>query len=249
MPAYRYLYNNPARHLRFIQHSLYTVRCLQPRQIHQRYENVRPAVQPQSVQTKYAVVQAISFPEPTCLLVSSKTRSSGIINKLVPRALVSFAFKILIDTAVLSKPNFGFPSFPSAYWMPLWNVSTSTLGTLRYEDGKARTGTAVNAGNFRGHLSLKTKCLRCVFSQRTATSRIRTSKTLFSKAMTSFRPYKRDVICKRRKHLKIFYKSRQNFPMKKSNKQSGRPALDAFLPGTTAFENLVAGESWLLENT
>ena len=34
------------------------------------------------------------FPEPTCLLVSTKTRSSGIINKLVPRALVSFAFKI-----------------------------------------------------------------------------------------------------------------------------------------------------------
>ena len=37
---------------------------------------------------------AISFPEPTCSLVSTKTQSSGIINKLVPRALVSFAFKI-----------------------------------------------------------------------------------------------------------------------------------------------------------
>ena len=36
----------------------------------------------------------ISFPESTCLLVSTKTRSSGIINKLVPRALASFAFKI-----------------------------------------------------------------------------------------------------------------------------------------------------------
>ena len=36
----------------------------------------------------------ISFPEPMCLLVSIKTRSSGIINKLVPRALVSFTFKI-----------------------------------------------------------------------------------------------------------------------------------------------------------
>ena len=24
------------------------------------------------------------------------------------------------------------------------------IGTLRYEDGKARTGTAVDAGNFRG---------------------------------------------------------------------------------------------------
>ena len=37
---------------------------------------------------------SISFPEPTCLLVSTKTRSSGIINKLVPRAFVLFAFKI-----------------------------------------------------------------------------------------------------------------------------------------------------------
>ena len=39
-------------------------------------------------------LKSISFPESTCLLVSTKTRSSGIINKLVPRALVSFAFKI-----------------------------------------------------------------------------------------------------------------------------------------------------------
>ena len=39
---------------------------------------------------------ALSFPEPTCLLVSTKIRSSGRINKLIPRALVSFAFKILI---------------------------------------------------------------------------------------------------------------------------------------------------------
>ena len=38
--------------------------------------------------------ETISFPEPTCLLVSTKTRSSGIINNLVPRAHVSFAFKI-----------------------------------------------------------------------------------------------------------------------------------------------------------
>ena len=35
----------------------------------------------------------ISFPEPTCLLVSTKTRSSGIINRLVPRAHASFALK------------------------------------------------------------------------------------------------------------------------------------------------------------
>ena len=40
---------------------------------------------------------AISFPEPTCLLVSTKTRSSGIINKLVPRARPRvFCFEILI---------------------------------------------------------------------------------------------------------------------------------------------------------
>ena len=29
-------------------------------------------------------------------------------------------------------------------------ASQLTLGTLRYEDGKARTATAVDAGNFRG---------------------------------------------------------------------------------------------------
>ena len=33
----------------------------------------------------------------------------------------------------------------------------SVLGTLRYEDGKARTGTAVDAGNFRGYLKVPTK--------------------------------------------------------------------------------------------
>ena len=36
---------------------------------------------------------SISFPEPSCLLVSTKTRSSGIVNKVVPRAHASFAFK------------------------------------------------------------------------------------------------------------------------------------------------------------
>ena len=44
------------------------------------------------IQTVLSMSQAlsagpISFPEPRCLLVSTKTRSSGIINKLVPRAL------------------------------------------------------------------------------------------------------------------------------------------------------------------
>ena len=37
------------------------------------------------------LVNPISFTEPTCLLVSTETRSSGIINKLVPRALPSLA--------------------------------------------------------------------------------------------------------------------------------------------------------------
>ena len=71
---------------------------------------------------------AISFPEPTCLLVSTKTRSLGIINKRTssfpePSCLLLLKF----DTAVLSKRNLDFPSFSSAYWMPLWNVATSTL--------------------------------------------------------------------------------------------------------------------------
>ena len=30
------------------------------------------------------------------------------------------------------------------------SCNIQTLGTLRYEDGKARTATAVDAGNFRG---------------------------------------------------------------------------------------------------
>ena len=42
----------------------------------------------------FAWFSTISFPEPSCLLVSTKTRSSGIINNLVPRAHVSFAFGI-----------------------------------------------------------------------------------------------------------------------------------------------------------
>ena len=45
-------------------------------------------------------------------LVSAKTRSSGIINNLVPRAHVSFSFFLKFDTAVLSKPNSTFPAFP-----------------------------------------------------------------------------------------------------------------------------------------
>ena len=39
------------------------------------------------------------------------------------------------------------------------------IGTLRYEDGKARTGTAVDAGNYRGPCRVaKEKTLKmCIF--------------------------------------------------------------------------------------
>ena len=42
-----------------------------------------------------------------------------------------------------------------------------TIGTLRYEDGKARTGTAVDAGNFRGsRCVVKNKMLKMsIFSK------------------------------------------------------------------------------------
>ena len=42
-----------------------------------------------------------------------------------------------------------------------------SLGTLRYEDGKARTGTAVDAGNFRGCRRVaKNKMLKmCIFAK------------------------------------------------------------------------------------
>ena len=43
----------------------------------------------------------------------------------------------------------------------------SSLGTLRYEDGMARTGTAVDAGNFRGSRCVaKNKMLKmCLFAK------------------------------------------------------------------------------------
>ena len=45
--------------------------------------------------------------------------------------------------------------------------SQSTLGTLRYEDGKARTATAVDAGNLRGSRRVaKNKMLKmCTFAK------------------------------------------------------------------------------------
>ena len=47
--------------------------------------NTRNEQKPRNVSGDYIcellVLLSISFPEPTCLLVSTKTRSSGIINK------------------------------------------------------------------------------------------------------------------------------------------------------------------------
>ena len=46
-------------------------------------------------------------------------------------------------------------------------ASSELLGTLRYEDGKARTGSAVDAGNFRGsRCVVKNKMLKMrIFSK------------------------------------------------------------------------------------
>ena len=47
-----------------------------------------------------------------------------------------------------------------------WPAGRSVIGTLRYDDGKARTGTAVDAGNFRGSRRVaKTKMLKMCVSQ------------------------------------------------------------------------------------
>ena len=50
---------------------------------------------------------------------------------------------------------------------PRLHVSVNILGTLRYEDGKARTGTVVDAGNFRGsRCVVKNKMLKMrIFSE------------------------------------------------------------------------------------
>jgi len=46
-------------------------------------------------------------------------------------------------------------------------VHNATSGTLRYEDGKAKTGTAVDAENFRGSRCVaKNKMLKmCIFAK------------------------------------------------------------------------------------
>ena len=56
----------------------------------------------------------------------------------------------------------------SSVTLKLQSVAVETLlGTLRYKDGKARTGTAVDAGNFRGSRRVaKNKMLKmCIFAK------------------------------------------------------------------------------------
>ena len=49
--------------------------------------------------------------------------------------------------------------------IPQYCIALFLIGTSRYEDGKARTGTAVDAGNFRGSRRVvKKKMLKiCIF--------------------------------------------------------------------------------------
>ena len=64
------------------------------------------------------------------------------------------------------------------------------LGTLRYEDGKARTGTAVDAGNFRGsRCVLKNKMLKMrIFSKDGDVNNSNFVKAIpFTETVTSFR--------------------------------------------------------------
>ena len=69
----------------------------------------------------------------------------------------------------------------------LW-VGTK-IGTLRYEDGKARTGTAVDAGNFRGsRCVVKNKMLKMrIFSKDGDVNNSTFQATPFTETVTSFR--------------------------------------------------------------
>ena len=76
---------------------------------------------------RFSTRNTISFPEPTCLLVSTKTRSSGIINKLVPRAFVAFAFKICYYCAF--KAKFRLPkSLQCVFLVFTWRHAVSIFG-------------------------------------------------------------------------------------------------------------------------
>ena len=74
-----------------------------------------------------------------------------------------------------------------------WQVSIGALlivGTLRYEDGKARTGTAVDAGNFRGsRCVVKNKMLKMrIFSKEGDVNNSNFVKAIpFTETVTSFR--------------------------------------------------------------
>ena len=64
------------------------------------------------------------------------------------------------------------------------------VGTLRYEDGKARTGTAVDEGNFRGsRCVVKNKMLKMrIFSKDDDVNNLNFVKPIpFTEAVTSFR--------------------------------------------------------------
>ena len=66
----------------------------------------------------------------------------------------------------------------------------NSLGTLRYEDGKARTGTAVDAGNFRGsRCVVKNKMLKMrIFSKDGDVNNSNFVKAIpFTETVTSFR--------------------------------------------------------------
>ena len=69
-------------------------------------------------------------------------------------------------------------------------VTKITVGTLRYEDGKARTGTAVDAGNFRGsRCVVKNKMLKMrIFSEDGDVNNSNFVKAIpFTETVTSFR--------------------------------------------------------------
>ena len=63
------------------------------------------------------------------------------------------------------------------------------IGTLRYEDGKARTGTAVDAGNFRGsRCVVKNKMLKMrIFSDGDVNNSNFVKAIPFTETVTSFR--------------------------------------------------------------
>ena len=69
-------------------------------------------------------------------------------------------------------------------------VALGIIGTLRYEDGKARTGTAVDAGNFREFRRVvKNKMLKMrIFAKDVDVNNLNFVKAIpFTETVTSFR--------------------------------------------------------------